>query len=93
MPPDVPESRSSADGVVEPPPSEERPRDAAWVEGDDDDAPLVMERFRRSGLWIAVVLAPLLVVTLAQTALSLRVVLGVLAAGVVIVVLALLARR
>lgn len=33
--------------------------------GDDDGPPLVMERLRKFG-WVAVVLAPLLVITLAQ---------------------------
>ncbi len=43
--------------------------------------PLVMERFASMGWLIGLVLAPLLVVTLAQTVQSLRVVLVVLAVG------------
>ena len=57
--------------------------------GDDGrsaQTPLVMERFASMGWLLAVVLVPLLVVTLAQTVQSLRVVVVVVSLGVAAVV-------
>jgi len=51
------------------------------------DPPLVMERFRRAGLAIGVILAPLLVVTLARTRLSIGMTLAIVFGGAVILML------
>jgi hypothetical protein len=60
-------------------------------ESDDRRRPLVLERFRRAGFLMAILLAPLLVVTLAQTPVSRVVALVLLVAGGVVV--GLLGRR
>jgi hypothetical protein len=55
---------------------------------DEDDLgsgpPLVMERFRQAGFVIALVLAPLLVVTLARTPMSRGLALGIVILGAVL---------
>ena len=52
------------------------------------DPPLVMERFRRAGLAVGVVLAPLLVITLARTRLSVGMTAAIVVGGVVALMLA-----
>jgi hypothetical protein len=73
-------ARSEAVVPLEPP-------EAAPAEPEDDDEgptrPIVMERLRRSGLGIAAVLVPLLVITLAAPDLPLRYALLVFVGGLV----------
>lgn len=52
------------------------------------EPPLVMERFRRAGLAVGILLAPLLVVTLARTRLSLGMTLLIVVGGAVALMLA-----
>lgn len=54
--------------------------------GDDGSRPLVMERFRRAGLNLAVVLAPLLIVVLARPPFPLALTAVVLVAGMALIV-------
>jgi hypothetical protein len=54
-------------------------------EHDEARRPLVLERFRSLG-WLALVLVPLLVITLAQVAVSLRWAIVVLIGGLVLLV-------
>ncbi|MPZ88354.1 MAG: hypothetical protein GEU81_09815 [Nitriliruptorales bacterium] len=55
------------------------------VTGDEPEAgpPLVMERFRQAGLLIALVLAPLLVVSLTRVPMSRGVALGIVVLGMI----------
>lgn len=73
--------RSRAGEQAERRPSARRP--AREVDDDDPEAgpPLVMERFRQAGLLIALVLAPLLVITLARTPMSAGVAAGIVILG------------
>lgn len=54
--------------------------------GEDSGPPLVMVRVRRMGLGVAVLLVPLLVITLAQTGLPVGYALAVFVIGLVVVV-------
>lgn len=64
---------------------------STWDAGDSDDpsaekpSPIVLEQLRRFGLGLAIVLAPLLVITLAAPSLPLRYALVVFVAGLVAV--------
>lgn len=63
------------------------PLDPPSDDGDGDEAhrPLVLERFRSAAVLVAVLLVPLLAVTLAQTALPRGAVLAIVLAGTVVV--------
>lgn len=88
----VPEDRGAALAALTRRMEEVHERAGEEAEVDADlgvaDPPLVMERFRSAGLLIGVILAPLLVVTLARTRLSVGMTLAVVVGGAVALMLA-----